>query len=80
MDDICTYRIEVWGYVDEQELSATSPLEVTVEAGPASSRFTVCTDQAGLVGLMRWLHGRGFRLLTITCETRPALVPQPGKD
>lgn len=66
MDDICTYRIEVQGLVDEDDLNAMSPLQMTVvRVDAASMLFTVLTDQSGLIGLMRHLHGRGLLFLSV---------------
>jgi hypothetical protein len=67
----CTYQIEVRGRVDEDDLNATSPLQVmVVAADTAATRFTICADQSGLIGLMRHLHGRRFVLLSVSvgCE------------
>lgn len=38
------------------------------EAGPAAvtTWISVCTDQSGLIGLVRYLHGRGLELLCVT--------------
>jgi hypothetical protein len=69
MDDIRTYQIEVRGQVDENELNATSPIQMTVvRRNAALTLFAICTDQSGLVGLIRHLHGRGLELLSISCE------------
>ena len=69
MQDICTYHIEVRGQVDEDAFNATSPLQMTVvRVDPAATRFTICADQSGLVGLIRHLHGQGFVLLSIYRE------------
>jgi hypothetical protein len=69
MHDICTYQIEVRGQVNENDLNAMSPLQMTVvRVDTASMLFTVCTDQSGLIGLLRHLHGRGFVLLSVNCE------------
>ena len=69
MDAICTYQIEVRGQVNENDLNAMSPLQMTVvRVDTASMLFTVCTDQSGLIGLIRHLHGRGFVLLSVNCE------------
>ena len=69
MDAICTYQIEVRGQVNENDLNAMSPLQMTVvRVDTASMLFTVCTDQLGLIGLIRHLHGRGFVLLSVNCE------------
>ncbi len=67
MDDICTYQILIHGQVDEDDLNDDSPLRLTVEqAGMDVTLLAVRTDQAGLIGLIRHLHGLGFVLLSIT--------------
>jgi hypothetical protein len=69
MDELCTYRIEVRGQADENDLNAISPLQMTVvRVDTIATLFTVCTDQSGLVGLMRHLHGRGLVLLSVRRE------------
>jgi hypothetical protein len=69
MDAIGTYQIEVCNQMEENDLNAMSPLRVTVVRGdPTSTLFTICTDQSGLVGLIRHLHGRGFVLLSLYRE------------
>ena len=69
MDELCTYRIEVRGQADEYDLNAISPLQMTVvRVDTIATLFTVCTDQSGLVGLMRHLHGRGLVLLSVRRE------------
>jgi hypothetical protein len=66
MNDTCTYLVQLRGVVDEGEINAMSPLHATAEpAGTAATLLTVCTDQSGLVGLLRYLHGRGFVLLSV---------------
>ena len=65
MHDICTYQIEVRGRVDENAFNATSPLQMTVvRVDPAATLFTICTDQSGLIGLIRHLHRHGFVILS----------------
>jgi hypothetical protein len=69
MHAVCTYHIEVRGQVDEDSLNASSPLQMTVvREDTTRTLFTICTDQSGLIGLMRYLHGRGFVLLSVICE------------
>jgi len=69
MNDICTYLIQLCGQVDESDLNAMSPIQMTVvRVDTASMLFTICTDQSGLIGLLRHLHGRGFVLLSVNCE------------
>ena len=66
MNTMCTYRLQIRGQVDEHDLAAGSPLQITVEQTEAAATWlTVCTDQSGLIGLMRHLHGRGFVLLAV---------------
>ncbi len=80
MNDVCTYLIQLKGQVDEGEISATSPIQLTVKKGNvlkadpeqsecegpfAQTLITICTDQSGLIGLLRHLHGRGFILLSM---------------
>lgn len=69
MDDICTYTIQFSGPVSESEINAICPLPVT-PIGPDSpgTVFTVRTDQSGLVGLIRCLHGMGLVFLSICRE------------
>lgn len=63
MNDMCTYHIQLRGQVDEGDINATSPLQMTVvRVDAAGTLITVCTDQSGLVGLLRHLHGLGFVL------------------
>ena len=77
MNDRCTYHIRLRGQVDEGEINAKSPLEMTVERVEAdkdhpadkehphaATLLTVCTDQSGIVGLLRHLHGLGFVFLS----------------
>lgn len=69
MNDICTYHIQLAGHVDESELNATSPLEMTVErVDPTATLLAVRTDQSGLIGLVRHLHGLGFVFLALSRE------------
>jgi hypothetical protein len=66
MNDLCRYRVQVAGQVDEHEVNATSPLEIKVERDAAESTWlSVHTDQSGLIGLMRHLHGLGFVFLCV---------------
>jgi hypothetical protein len=69
MNDICTYLIQLRDQVNENDLNAMSPIQMTVvRVDTAATLFTVCTDQSGLIGLIRHLHGRGFVLLSVNCE------------
>ncbi|WP_366924579.1 hypothetical protein MFMK1_001566 [Metallumcola ferriviriculae] len=69
MHEISIYHIEVKGLMDEDAFNATSPLEVAeVQADPAATMFIICTDQSGLIGLVRHLHRQGLVLLSVHRE------------
>ena len=69
MHDICTYHIEVRDQMNENVFNATSPLQITVvQMDSAATLFTICADQSGLIGLIRYLHRQGFVILSIYRE------------
>ena len=66
MNDIGTYLIQLRGQVEEGEINTMSPLQMTMERGDtAATVFTVRTDQSGLIGLLRHLHGLGLVLVSV---------------
>ncbi len=66
MDDTCIYTIQLRGQVAADEVNTRSPFWLTlIAADPASTRMTATTDQAGLIGLLRHLHGSGFVILAV---------------
>jgi hypothetical protein len=70
MKDVCVYTIRLRGQISENEINALVPLRLE-DAGQAETGatcFTLCTDQSGLIGLMRSLHGLGFVLLAVSRE------------
>ena len=69
MDELRTYRIEIQGRADENDLNAISPFQMTVvRADAESTLLTVSTDQSGLVGVLRHLHSRGLVLRSVRSE------------
>ena len=65
MNDLGMYHIQLRGAVDEAEVNAMSPLQMTRQRVDAAGTLcSVHTDQSGLVGLLRYLHDRGFLLLS----------------
>ena len=69
MNGICTYHIQVRGQIDEAEVNARSPFHMTVEQNTTTTTlFVVRTDQSGLIGLLRHLHGLGFILVSVDSE------------
>lgn len=66
MDSLRGYLVQIEGLVTSDEL-ATSPCEVEVaDVNTATTQLKICTDQSGLIGLLRYLHGRGFVLLSVS--------------
>jgi len=66
-DPATLYRIEVQGRVDVEWLQGfDSPAEISVDQTVQVEDITVLnvhTDQAGIVGLVRRLHGLGMTIL-----------------
>ena len=61
MEDVCTYQIEIQGQVDVHDLNTISPLKMELtRVDQNGTQFKICTDQSGLIGLMRYLHGMGL--------------------
>ncbi len=73
IDDIHTYYIEVRGPVTQEDLNAASPVRLdVVQAAESRAVFSACTDQSGLIGLLRHLHGMGILLLSVSVDQLPA--------
>ena len=69
MDDRSGYQIEIRGRVDECVLNETGPLQISRLKGDERSTVVEAqTDQSGLIGLLRHLHGRGAVLLSVRRE------------
>lgn len=65
MQSVYTYQIEVQGQVDVRVLNANSPLRIfSTRSEVDSTTLAVKTDQSGLIGLLRHLHGQGFVFLS----------------
>ena len=66
MNDLCTYLIQLDGRVNVDELNPMSPHHMTpVRSEPAGTLFSICTDQSGMIGLLRHLHSLGFVFLSV---------------
>jgi len=78
MNDICTYLIQLRDQVNENDLNAMSPIQMTVvRVDTASMLFTVRTDQSGLIGLIRHLHGLGLALVSVRrVDTDKSVIDQ----
>jgi hypothetical protein len=66
MKDMQTYTILLRGRIDPEEIGPASPLQMKTGCleGP-NTKFEVRTDQSGVIGLLRFLHGRGFVILSL---------------
>ena len=67
MEDICTYQILVRGQAAEVDLQPFCPPGLTLEQLEPNTLLTVVTDQSGIIGLIRNLHGLGLMLLSVNC-------------
>jgi hypothetical protein len=64
------YQIEV-EEVDVKAFNAMSPLEVAVAGkGPGGTVLQVCTDQAGLIGLLLHLHQQGHLVFSFSAKVK----------
>jgi hypothetical protein len=72
--DLYTYQLQIRGQVEAADIQSISPPGLVLEpAGEARTLLTFTTDQSGLVGLIRHLHGLGFVLLSIQCQEEKAI-------
>lgn len=70
IDGVRTYQIQIEGRVEERDINPASPLQLTVEqVEETSTSVTFRTDQSGMIGLIRHLHGLGLVLLSMYCRS-----------
>lgn len=71
------YHIQVRGAVDETAFNRKSPLQIKViRTDPDVTVFTACTDQSGLIGLIRHLHGQRFVLVSVHRDEDESKLPK----
>jgi hypothetical protein len=64
--DSTIYTVTVAGYADELTINSDSPFDArTSYSGDDITQLIITTDQSGIVGLIRHLHGRGFTILSV---------------
>jgi hypothetical protein len=73
LDERTRYTIKVEGTIDPTLADWCGPLTLAPTQGPDGATITaisgIVADQAGLVGIIRHLHGLGIVLLTVErCE------------
>lgn len=82
-DDVCTYQIKIQGHMEEEDISRTSPVQFTLEHGAdTNTSIMLQSDQSGLIGLIRHLHGLGLVFLSIhsSLENLPDAGDQASAD
>jgi hypothetical protein len=63
------YQITFKGQLDEDFLAAYCPPGFTLQNQEGFSKLSnVCTDQAGLIGLIRHLHNLGCTLIAVNVQ------------
>jgi hypothetical protein len=77
MKDVGKYLIQLIDQVDETEINVMSPIHMTAvtvsevsQLPPAGTGFVICTDQSGLIGLRRRLHGMGIVFCSVPHGSR----------
>ena len=66
IEDIHTYTFKVKGFVDLEDINASSPVKLSVDrVTESATELSACSDQSGLIGIIRYLHSLGFVLLSI---------------
>jgi hypothetical protein len=68
VNDTRPYLIRLEGLVSNETINANSPIEALVMQMETFTRCAVCTDQSGLIGLLRHLHARGLMILSVTVD------------
>ncbi len=64
MDDLYIYRLQVSGQLAAEDIETFSPPGFRIEKMEGNSTcLVVRTDQSGIIGLIRQLHGLGCELL-----------------
>jgi hypothetical protein len=69
LNSLNQYEIKIYGQLDDSWLSwsgdAKTPIGLVVDESDVTTLTNVVMDQAGLVGLIRRLHGLGVVLISI---------------
>lgn len=67
IQNVRIYKIQIHGQVKEEDINRSSPLQFKIEQMIEDNTFiAVRTDQSGLVGLIRHLHGLGLVLVSLS--------------
>jgi hypothetical protein len=61
-----SFLIQLQGQVDVTDLNLMSPHHMThVQDTPEGTLVSICTDQSGMIGLIRHLHALGYTITWI---------------
>jgi len=88
------YFIQLQGQVDVNDLNPMSPHQMAViERQPAAlsaiaaagadqtaTLFAICTDQSGMIGLLRHLHSLGLVILSVAWQPEGTISVSERKD
>ena len=65
--DVRVYKIQIHGQMKEEDINQSSPLQFKMEQEvEAHTSITVRSDQSGVIGLIRHLHGLGLVLVSMS--------------
>lgn len=69
LNSLNQYEIKICGQLDESWLiglgNANAPIDLVIDDHEVTTLSNIIMDQAGLVGLIRRLHGIGIVLLSV---------------
>lgn len=67
-NDVRNYTIQIHGCVEVEDIHASSPFPFAIEQNEGiHTTITLQTDQSGIIGMIRHLHGLGLTLICIHC-------------
>ncbi len=70
INDVHRYQIQIKGQIKAEDITRTSPLEFSIDqSGEENTTITLITDQSGMIGLIRHLHGLGLMLLAVASSS-----------
>jgi hypothetical protein len=76
-----TYCIQVQDQVEVEALNPMSPVHMKpLKADPSNTTFTICTDQSGMLGLLRHLHNLGIDITDISIVKKRLTPRTPRKS
>lgn len=70
------YSIQIYGHVKEEDINRSSPLQFKIEQDGEDNTFVAArSDQSGLIGLIRHLHGLGLVLVSMSSHNEDPFDP-----